>query len=72
MATTKRKGLEFDFSVIKDDMTPENDAQLIHSIGVKRILKAIDPKEVMKEMGVEWLLANLSPAELKKLKDRLK
>ena len=72
MATTKRKGLDFDFSVIKDDMTPENDAQLVRTIGVERILKAIDPREIIREMGVDWLLANLSPAELRKLKDRLK
>ncbi len=72
MAKKKRKGLDFDFSVIKDDMTPENDAQLVRSIGVERILRAMDPKEVIREMGMDWFLSNLSAKDLKALKDRLK
>jgi hypothetical protein len=72
MATTKkRKGLEFDFSAIKDDLTPKSLANLIENMGEKRILEMIGPKEVIKKMGMDWLLSNLSPAELKELKERL-
>lgn len=72
MATTKHRRLELDFSAVKDDLTPENVAQLIGFMGVKRILKAIDHKEVIKEIGVDGILSNLSAADIKKLRDRLK
>jgi hypothetical protein len=72
MARTKQKDLELDFSGIRDDMSPANQLKMLESLGIDRILELIGPKKVIDSKGVDWLLSNLSPADLKKLKERLK
>ncbi len=72
MARVKQKGLEFDFTGIKEDMTPANQRKMLESLGVDRILELLGPKKMIDAKGVDWFLSNLSPAELKKLKERLK
>jgi len=65
----ERKGLEFDFSAIKDDINIE---KMVNQLGVERFLKAVSPKKVIKLMGMDWFLSQLSPTDLKELKERLK
>jgi hypothetical protein len=72
MARVKHKELEFDFTGIKEDMTPANQRKMLESLGVDRILELLGPKKMIDAMGVDRFVSNLSPAELKKLKERLK
>jgi len=72
MARGKHKELEFDFTWIKEEMTPANQLKMLESLGIDRILELIGPKKLIDVIGVDHLLSNLSPADLKKLKERLK
>lgn len=86
MATAKRKSIEFDFNFIKEIGLDQfvrsvGASEIIKAVGVKRFVEAVGAKEfieavgverIVKEIGVDWFLANLPPAELKKLKERLK
>jgi hypothetical protein len=77
MARTKLKGLKLDFSGIKDhidstQLVSTNLLRLVDALGIERVMEAIGPKKMIDAMGLDWFLANLPPAELKKLKERLK
>ena len=69
MAATKRKGLHWDFSAVVEDIGM---TKLVESLGIDRVIDAIGPKRMIERKGVDWLIANLPPADLKKLKERLK
>ena len=68
MAVKGRSGLEYDFSAIIESLGME---KLIQSIGKRRVMETVGP-DIVKEMGVEWLLAKMRPEDLKRLKERLK
>ena len=77
MARTKLKGLKLDFSGIKDhidstNLVSTNLLRLVDSLGIERVMEAVGPKKMIDAMGVDWFLDHLTPAELKKLKERLK
>jgi hypothetical protein len=73
MVRAKSAELQFDFSALIEVF---GTAQLIEitlkHFGIKRVLEAIGPARIIKEMGVDWLLAGLSSAQLEKIKERLK
>ena len=69
MAATKGKRLQWDLSALVEDFGIES---LVQSLGIKRVMEAVGPEKVIQEMGVDWLLSKLPPAELKKLKERLR
>jgi hypothetical protein len=70
MARAKRNEVVFEVSsAVVDDLDLK---KMSESGALKRLFQNVGAKQIIKEMGVDWLLANLPPEELKKLKARLK
>jgi hypothetical protein len=46
--------------------------RIIDTVGTKQLLETIGPKRLIDEIGLDWFLANLSPADRRELKRRLK
>ena len=36
------------------------------------MIEALGPEKIIEEMGVDWLISRLTPAQCKKFKERLK
>lgn len=64
MARTKARELKFDLDFIAENVDVKDFAE---RLGIQRIYEIFGPKKVF-----DWLIANLPPEELKKLKARLK
>jgi len=64
MARTKARELKFDLDFIAENVDVKD---LAERLGMQRIYEIFGPKKVS-----DWLIANLPPEELKKLKARLK
>lgn len=69
MARSKAPELKFDLSEVIEDIDMK---KLIDSGGFKRLVQKAGATEFVKELGVDWLLSNLPPAQLRKLKESLK
>jgi hypothetical protein len=78
MATTKRKGPEIDIQALVRIVGLQRvvDAvglkKVVDTIGLKRVLDELGPERLLNELGPEGIVANLSAAERRKLKELLK
>jgi hypothetical protein len=69
MARAKGKELQLDFSALIEDIGLE---AVLEALGFDRAMQSGGMKKVVKRMDVDWLLANLTPEQRKKLKELLK
>ena len=70
MARAKSKGLKFDFNAV---VRYHGLHALVEACGgLKTVVKAFGPKNVVKEIGLDGILASLTPEERQKLKEKLK
>jgi hypothetical protein len=57
-------------------LAPQNEAggveEAMKRYGTKRLMEAIGPVKIIEEMGLDWFISGLSPAQLQKFKERLK
>jgi hypothetical protein len=77
MARASKKGLTIDFrpaieTLGLDYMLDQIGLdRLLEHVGADRLIEFVGEKEVLKRMGLDRLLANLSPADRRELKRRL-
>ena len=69
MARTKDNELKIDYDVMARNVDLE---KFIAKIGGKRIIELYGLKKFIKEIGMDRLVSQLSPEELKELRERLK
>jgi hypothetical protein len=72
MGKAMKKKMTLDWARLFDIAEEEEVIQaFFKAVGVKRVLELLPPEQVVKTLGVDWLVAGLSPAMRKELKERL-
>src|SRR5262245_15743524 len=69
MARTMGKRLNFDIRPAVESLGLD---RVIEQVGIDRVIQQVGEKEVVRRIGLECWLANLSPAERRELKRRLR
>ena len=68
MARTAKRELKFDLPPAIESLGLRT---VLEQVGVDRVIEAMDKKEVIRRIGLDDFLANLSPAQRQELKRRL-